>query len=65
LRSVDGRIAVDPMNKHVFCGKDNKVAIKAAYYAKKWAVEMDQPSHTTPNLAHWQNAHVEHRHVGI
>ena len=51
-RSFEHAQYYESLNKHVFRCKDNKTAIKAADYAKKWAVGMDQTSHTTPGTSY-------------
>jgi hypothetical protein len=51
-KSFEHALYYESLNKHVFRCKDNKIALKAADYAKKWAVGMDQPSHTTPKTSY-------------
>jgi hypothetical protein len=53
-KSFEHALYYESLNKHVFRCKDNKIALKAADYGKKWAVGMDQTSHTTPNTSYRQ-----------
>ena len=51
-KAFDQAVYYESLNKHVFRCKDKKIAIKAADYAKKWAVSIDQISHTTPGVSY-------------